>query len=108
MIKRSPIRKRRNKPRHGRLEGDDLEALRYGCHKRDLGICQECRCLTFPDLPHTAPNSYHMAHIKAKRMGGDNIENVRTLCGTCHRKEHNWGKSMTKPCPPKSIDTDYL
>lgn len=38
-------------------------------------------------------------------MWGDTLENVRTKCGPwangCHRKEHVYGKSRQKPCPPK-------
>ena len=35
------------------------------------------------------------------RMGGDSLENVRTLCGKCHRLEHAYGKSGVKPCKAK-------
>jgi 5-methylcytosine-specific restriction endonuclease McrA len=45
--------------------------------------------------------SFHMSHIKAKRMGGDFLDNVETLCGDCHRKYHNYGPSMEKPVPAK-------
>lgn len=91
----------RSKPRPGRLKGDDLRVLRSECYSRDIGICAECSQQTFTALPRYAPNSYHMAHITAKRIGGDNLDNVRTLCGDCHRKEHQWGKSMQKPVPAK-------
>jgi hypothetical protein len=46
-----------------------------------------------------------MAHVRGKRNHGDSLDNVRSLCGPwangCHAKEHNWGKSMTKPCKKK-------
>jgi hypothetical protein len=48
--------------------------------------------------PPEHPQSYHMAHIRNKRMWGDSIENVKALCGSCHRDSHNAGG---KPCPPK-------
>ena len=105
-IKRTAIKKARSKPRPGRLEGDDLEALRLACWERDKGHCQECGWLTVYDLPQEWSTSYHMAHIQAKRRGGDSLANVRVLCGSCHRKSHAYGPSMEKPCPPKSIDTD--
>lgn len=92
----------RSKPRPGRLKGKELIALRNACFDRDKGICQECRVWTNSDLYHQHPHSAHMAHIKAKRIGGDSLDNVRTLCGDCHRKEHAYGKEMVKPCPPKS------
>jgi len=100
-MKRTAIRKVRKAPRPGRLKGDALEQLRWECWWRDAGKCKNCGRTTFPHLPHQHDASYHMAHIKAKRMGGDTLENVRTLCGQCHRKEHNYGKSMTKPVPKK-------
>ncbi|MGI4812090.1 MAG: HNH endonuclease [Janthinobacterium lividum] len=65
---------------------------------RDKGRCQACGVDTRYATGHMFENSYHMAHIKAKRMGGDSLENVRTLCGRCHRNEHNAGG---KPCPRK-------
>lgn len=52
-----------------------------------------------------------MAHIQAKRRGGDSLDNVRTLCAECHRKEHNYGPSLTKPCPkkmPPSVPTPEM
>jgi 5-methylcytosine-specific restriction endonuclease McrA len=42
-----------------------------------------------------------MAHITAKRRGGDSLENVKTLCAQCHHLEHVFGPSMTKPVPAK-------
>lgn len=91
----------RSKPRRGRLKGVDLSALGLACWHRDDGHCRECGILTLWDAPQESDRSYHMAHIKAKRIGGDSLGNVRTLCGECHRKEHNYGKSMTKPVPCK-------
>lgn len=91
-----PIRTVRRKPRPGRLKGKDLAMLRIDCFARDKAICQDCGCMVIFDAPHTWPKSYHMAHIKAKRIGLDVLSNVRVLCGACHRKEHN-----PKPCPPK-------
>lgn len=96
---RKPIRKVRSKPRPGRLKGKDLAMLRIDCFARDKAICQDCGCVVIFDAPHTWPNSFHMAHIKAKRIGGDNLDNVRTLCGTDHRNEHAGGNG--KPCPKK-------
>lgn len=101
-MKRRPIRKRRTKPRPGRLKGAALARLRQQCWDRDGGECRECLKHTNYLLYKEHPDSYHMAHIKAKRIGGDSLNNVRTLCGDCHRKEHNYGPSMTKPVPSKA------
>jgi 5-methylcytosine-specific restriction endonuclease McrA len=94
------------KPRAGRLKGDDLGDLRRQCWERDGGLCQECGCYTIYDAPSDWLLSYHMAHIQAKRMGGDSLDNVRTLCGKCHRTQHAYGPSMTKPVPRKVRDED--
>jgi len=91
----------RKEARPGRLKGKDLENLRVGCFIRDLGRCLKCNRIVYMTLPHSAVNSFHMSHIKGKRMGGDNLSNVETLCGDCHRKFHQFGPSMTKPCPAK-------
>ena len=97
--KRVPIaRKREGKTRPGRLQGDALAALRSECFYRDKGRC--CDCMRPVQLNGDAVwgMGMHMAHIKAKRMGGDSLQNVRTLCPECHRKSHNAGG---KPVPSK-------
>jgi 5-methylcytosine-specific restriction endonuclease McrA len=108
MIRRTPIKrggpsrkKRPGPPRAGRLKGDDLEALRDATYERDKGVCRSCGTQTIKELPYTEPNSFHMAHIQAKRRVGDNLANTATECGSCHRDYHNFGPSRTKPCPPK-------
>jgi 5-methylcytosine-specific restriction endonuclease McrA len=94
--------RKRAKPRPGRLKGKELYQLRWDCYNRDKGRCQECNRLThWHSENELSADLYHMAHIKAKRIGGDNLANVRTLCGDCHRKEHQYGPSMTKPVPAK-------
>src|SRR5690348_7136975 len=101
-----PIRKVRSRPRPGRLKGKGLQMLRVDCYARDRGRCQKCGVMTIFDAPPIWDNSYHMAHRKAKRIGGDSLQNVRVLCGKCHRTEHN-----PKACPPKpraSSDTNVL
>lgn len=79
----------RRKPRPGRLKGDALKQLRYACFERDNNTCQVCGIEVWPWVHHSRPRSAHMDHIKAKRMGGDNLSNVRTLCGSCHRAKHS-------------------
>lgn len=103
-MKKTAIRKQRSKPRPGRLKGLDLEILRSACLYRDHGLCQACFVLVDDSYPDWHERKFHMAHIKAKRIGGDSLENVRTLCGACHRAEHNAGG---KPCPKKVRDGVY-
>ena len=90
----------RSKPRPGRLKGEALKKLREDCHDRDKGRCQECGRLTLFYADPIADISYHMAHKRNKRMHGDSLEQVRTLCGGCHRASHNAGG---KPVPPKDV-----
>lgn len=113
MIPRKPIRKVRAKPRPGRLKGRALQELRLACFERDGYRCQGeffaltsmgrkmVRCDEGVIWESGFVSSGHMAHIQAKRRGGDALDNVRTLCGDCHRKEHAYGPSMEKPCPPR-------
>lgn len=105
-LKRTPIRKVRSKPRPGRLKGPKLESLRMDCWDRDKGLCQRCGKKTHFYDDHEHPDSFHMAHRRNKAMWGDNIGNVQTECGDCHRKYHQRGPSMDKPCPPKPLDTN--
>jgi 5-methylcytosine-specific restriction endonuclease McrA len=104
------IRKSRSKPRPGRLKGADMEQMRRDCFERDRYQCQGHRPMWnwFTErwepekcLRYVTWENGHMAHIGAKRRHGDSLDNVRTLCGECHGIEHQWGKSMTKPCPRK-------
>lgn len=88
------MQRKRAKPRPGRVTGDDLTALRAECYSRDAGLCQNCGRMTIQDAPHEWGNAYHMAHIRAKRIGLDGIDNVRVLCGMCHRYEHTGGKTV--------------
>lgn len=100
-IKRTAVKKARSKPRPGRLKGDDLKMLRLACYDRDRGRCVACWVLVDPRLSPEADKSFHMAHRRGKRNFGDHIDQVETNCGACHRKFHNYGPSMQKPCPKK-------
>lgn len=95
------IKPKRSKPRPGRLKGEALDALRVACYERDGGRCISCGRYTNFDAPHEAPDSFHMAHIKGKRMWGDHIDNVQCECGDCHRTYHQFGPSRVKPVPAK-------
>lgn len=78
-----PRRKKRGKPRAGRVRGRKMAELRAACFDRDRGICQACF------LP-VDPNDWDMAHVRGKRMWGDGLDNVRTKHPHCHRVlEHN-------------------
>ncbi len=114
MICKSPIRRKRTKPRPGRLKGAALEKLRIDCWTRDRGYCQRlipsglgegtffrCDRRTIFDAPQEQDDAFHMAHRRNKRMWGDNLDNVQTECGSCHRAYHERGPTMQKPVPAK-------
>jgi 5-methylcytosine-specific restriction endonuclease McrA len=72
-----------------RRTGKDMDKLRMDCWNRDDGRCQECSKRLFWETSWEGhPDRYHMAHIRNKRMYGDTLQNVRALCGDCHRAEH--------------------
>ena len=72
-----------------RLTGENLKELRRACYDRDQGYCCECFNPVSDNLPEWHPNRYHMAHLKSRGAGGsDSLDNVRTLCASCHMKEH--------------------
>ena len=80
-----------------RLVGKDLAELRLQCFERDGWRCQKCGVIV-RDVPLSLDlHRAEMAHIHAKRNGGDTLDNVQTLCASCHKREHAGGK----PCPPK-------
>jgi 5-methylcytosine-specific restriction endonuclease McrA len=103
-MKRTPIKSARTKGRPGRLYGKDLVDLRERCFLRDGGKCRACEREVSDDVPAWHDAKYHMSHVKAKRMGGDSLANVETLCHKCHRTQHSWGPSGAKPVPKKEPD----
>ena len=127
MIPRKPIRSRRRKPRPGRLNGADMEALRRACFERDGYQCQQVLrkwptpgfeadlVSVFRCWKSVTWESGHMAHIVSRGRGGkDELSNVTTKCAECHIGiEHSYGPSGQKPVPPKdlprrAIDTSLL
>ena len=102
-IQRTRVRKVRSRARPGRLKGEGILVLREACFERDRGICVRCGIPLRLERGHW--NSMEMAHLRGKRNWGDSLDNVRALCGPwangCHRTEHIFGKTLTKPVPPK-------
>lgn len=101
-LKRSgPPKKKRGKVRKGRLDAAGVQAQRIRIFERDRGICVDCGIQVIFNAPEEWDNSFHRAHIKNKRMYKDDDSNVKSSCGRCHRKYHQNGPSLEKPCPPK-------
>lgn len=98
-LKRStkPVKKVRAKARPGRAKGKALQDQRLRIFDRDKGVCQDCGIDTIFNAPEEWDNSFHRAHLRGKRMWKDGDSNVKTSCGSCHRKHHAGGK----PCPKK-------
>ena len=91
-----------------RLYGRDMEALRMAAFLRSKGFCEMLRPTDHPAFsavrcyePITW-ETFELAHIKARRNGGDTMDNVLVACKTCHRNSHNAGG---KPCPPKPVNS---
>ena len=81
-----------------RLYGADLTALRDVCWDRDKGICLTCGKRLYKQARFDGdPDAYDMAHCGSRRLYGDVITNVRSLCHRCHMLEHAGGK----PVPAK-------
>jgi 5-methylcytosine-specific restriction endonuclease McrA len=105
-----------------RLYGKDLESLRRDCYMRDGGRCQFVvrdrtgeKCNKSLSLDGDLYTRAHMAHIKAKRNGGDSIDNVRLMCYFHHIVvEHGGGKvvpsksspAATQPSPTEEKNHD--
>ena len=110
MLKRTPIRKKRSKPRRGRLKGDDMTALRKYVFIRDKFHCQHVLRRDESGEPivicgkEVTWETGHLAHIQARRRGGDSPENTYCCCAEHHLLYHAYGLSMEKPCPPKPLD----
>ena len=100
-LRRSPIRKSRAEVRPGRLKGKDMQMLRVDTFASAKAHCQICGRPIIFDAPREWDNSYHMAHIGAKRRYGDSRANTRAECGKCHRAYHDYGPSRVKPVPKK-------
>lgn len=95
------MKRRRKTPRPGRMTPEQLDALRAERWLLDSGRCHECGKDTIFNAPQEWDNSFHLAHVRGKRMHGDSIENTQTECGKCHRDFHQYGPSRGKPCPAK-------
>ena len=97
MTVRSGASARRRRERSGipgkcgivRLYGADLESLRDACWTRDRGICLTCGKRLYKQARFDGdPDAYDMAHCGSRRLYGDVITNVRSLCHRCHMAEH--------------------
>lgn len=87
------------KPGIVRLRGKELAKLRRDCFERDGYRCQKCGKRVYGHVSALNPLRAHMAHVRNKRMFGDCLSNVRTLCMYDHLVTVHNPKSV----PPKEI-----
>jgi hypothetical protein len=90
MLKRTPIRRKRSKPRRGKPTVEEKAIVRRQVYERARGRC-ELRNL--PDcikgmLPFHGLNPWdhgHLVHLVSEGAGGPtNLENCRWGCWRCH------------------------
>lgn len=82
------------------MTDEELAALRVEVWTDQRGRCIDCsRPVPLEGDDFTR---MHLAHVRNKRMWGDSRDNTVGKCHECHIvKEHHYGPSRTKPCPPK-------
>lgn len=80
------------------LNGWEWRKRRRECYERDRWTCRDCgaKCLSVKDSRTKVSRRIQCHHIVARRDGGgDELENLVTLCASCHRKrEIAYGKSL--------------
>ena len=74
-----------------RLTGKDMVALRNQRFLLDGGCCVRCGRAVSDERPDWHPLKFDLAHVRAKALAGDTIENTRTNCHECHTLSHNAG-----------------
>jgi hypothetical protein len=105
VIRRTPIRRMRTKPRRGDPEPAVKAIIRALVYRESGGRCEVPVEDRAPDhmegvLPEFGDvrERWHLVHIKAKRVHGWGRTNLCGGCPPCHRWLHN-GK---KPVPSKA------
>lgn len=90
MIRRSPIRRKRSKPRRGQSTPEEKTAIRDLVYAETGGRCEirkhpECiEGRVWPSNGETPWDHWHLVHIKAKRVHGWARENLCGGCPFCH------------------------
>jgi 5-methylcytosine-specific restriction endonuclease McrA len=71
---------RQRRPRL-KLGVEEYEYLRQQVLERDGWRCQNCG----------SPRDLHAHHLaKRSKLGDDALDNLITLCATCHRRQHHF------------------
>ena len=81
LLRRSPLRKSRSKPRPGRLPRKEYALLREAVYERDKWKCRAC---------NRTRGGLHAHHRIYRSHGGpDTMENILTVCHVCHSDIHD-------------------
>lgn len=78
-----------------RLDTSEWRRIRREVYERDNWTCQDCeqRCLNTKDSRSRPKLKIQAHHIVSRRDGGsDEIENLVTLCMSCHHKRERAGR----------------
>ena len=66
-----------------KLGRQEYDMMRERVLRRDSWRCQECGSM----------QNLHVHHMKRRsQLGGDEMNNLITLCADCHRKCHGWAR----------------
>lgn len=90
MGEKSPNWKGGIKPEHSaRLDRAEWKRIRQQVYARDNWLCQDCgrKCKNTADSRNDGKAKIQAHHLIARRDGGtDDLENLVTLCMSCHHK----------------------
>lgn len=88
MIRRVPLKKRRDTPRRGQPTQDEKAALRQQVYDECGGMCQlrlmpDCQVGPLP-FDGGIRERAHLVHLRARRRFGWGRENLTLGCARCH------------------------
>jgi hypothetical protein len=106
MIRRTPIKNRRTKPRRGqptKAEKGVLREKRYGMAGGRCELRKHSKCTRERVLPKEGSvfDRAHLVHLQAKRVHGWDIENLRIGCYFCHMVYMHQNGGAEKVVPAK-------
>jgi hypothetical protein len=112
MIKRSPIRKVRSKPRRGQPTKAEKEVIRDQVYLESEGKCElrnnpKCIQGVLPKDGETPWDHWHLVHLKSKRVHGWGRDNLCGGCWVCHLIGLHTQGGNGKIVPLKSGGAEY-
>lgn len=106
MLKRSPVRKVRTKPRRGQPTKEEKTAIRNQVYEESGGKCEIRKhplCSGDRILPSVGDvfERWHLVHLKGKRVYGWGRDNLCGGCAYCHLISLHLEGGNGKIVPPK-------